>query len=218
MSSVSFDPFSVTLCLPSCYHFNLLCPLMQANHPDEKFKILMTRLLITARYVFITKGFFSSASTWREAKGSCFLMEQEQQAACDLLTLGQGSRDRAASWERWRTYSMSWPRTPVLIIYPVRWSGGWDTSREIPISDIWQLLEIKCWTLPMHQCVKNMALFIFFVPSFFWDTHSYILFHAISSCSSSLSQPPNVSSNELLSRVSAAVIAYKMYNFTVNQI
>lgn len=27
MSSVSFDPFSVTLCLPSWYRFNLLCPL-----------------------------------------------------------------------------------------------------------------------------------------------------------------------------------------------
>lgn len=28
MRAVSFDPFSVTLCLPSCYDFSLLCPLL----------------------------------------------------------------------------------------------------------------------------------------------------------------------------------------------
>lgn len=28
MSTVSFDPFSVTLCLPSWYDFSLLCPVM----------------------------------------------------------------------------------------------------------------------------------------------------------------------------------------------
>lgn len=33
-----------------------------------------------------------------------------------------------------------------------------------------------------------------------------------------LFQPLNVSGNEVLSRVPAIAIAYKMYNFTVNQI
>lgn len=64
----------------------------------------------------------------------------------------------------------------------------------------------------MHH-KEHTSFFLFWVL-----VHSYILFHAIDFCSSFLLRPPNVSDNELLSRVSAAVIAYKMYNFTVNQI
>lgn len=58
----------------------------------------MTRLLITPRYGFATTGFSFTTCTWREAKGSCFMMEQKQQAAGDPLILRQGSRDQAAGW------------------------------------------------------------------------------------------------------------------------
>lgn len=98
---------------------------LQAKHPDEKFKILMTRCLITPPCVFITVVFSATTSTWREVKGSHFLIEQKQQAACDLWTVRDGSRDQAASWE----HSCPEPQPFCSLSFSLIrvWDSSWET-------------------------------------------------------------------------------------------
>lgn len=80
MSTVSFDPFSVTLCLASCYHFRLLCPLMapppKATRPDEKFKTVMNRQALNNPLCWAFRN-ISPPLHWRwgcnEVPESCFL-------------------------------------------------------------------------------------------------------------------------------------------------
>lgn len=149
---------------------------LQAKRPDEKVKILMTRRLITPACVFITIVFSSTTSTWREVKGSHFLMKQKQQAACDLWTVTHGFRDQASSWEHWGTWFMSWTSTPLLIIHHVHLSGC-GTQAEKPYFR----------HLAIARKKKSRKLAGAFCSSF-WDACACqsILFHAIGSCCSSL--------------------------------
>lgn len=192
----------------------------RANCPDEKFKILMTRLLITP---LITTGFSRTTGTWREAKGSRFMMEQKQQAAGDPLTLTQGSRDQAAGWGKADEPS-SCPDPQPLCSLSIRFTyQGVEHKLRNPISDIWQVLgkKKKMQNAAPDASQRTGPPVLLFVFSFFFLgclSTARLYFMPSVCCSSFPRRPPNVSGNELLSSVSAAVIAYKMYNFTVNQI
>lgn len=112
----------------------------RANCPDEKFKILMTRLLITR---LLTTGFSRTTGTWREAKGSRFMMEQKQQAAGDPLTLTLGSRDQAAGWGKADEPS-SCPDPQPLCSLSIRFTyQGVEHKLRNPISNIWKMLGEK---------------------------------------------------------------------------
>lgn len=141
----------------------------RANCPDEKFKILMTRLLITP---LITTGFSRTTGTWREAKGSRFMMEQKQQAAGDPLTLTQGSRDQAAGWGKADEPS-SCPDPQPLCSLSIRFTyQGVEHKLRNPISDIWQVLgkKKKCrMQLQMHHKEQRLLFFCLFFLFSFWD-------------------------------------------------
>lgn len=121
--------------------------------------------------------------------------------------------------EHWRTQFVSWPSAPLLIIYQVHLSGCGTQAVKSHFRHL-ATAEKKIKKMQKTADASQRTYLLFFCVFFLFGmlVHSYILFHAINFCSSFLLWPPKVSDNELLSRVSAAVIVYKMYNFTVNQI
>lgn len=150
----------------------------RANCPDEKFKILMTRLLITP---LLTTGFSRTTGTWREAKGSRFMMEQKQQAAGDPLTLTQGSRDQAAGMGKADEPSSCPDPQPLCSLFIRFTYQGVEHKLRNPISDIWQVLGEKkeessrCITKNSASC--SFVCFCFFL--FGMPVHSEIILHAV---------------------------------------
>lgn len=134
----------------------------------------MTRLLITPRYGFVTTGFSFTPFTWREAKGSCFMMEVKQQAAGDLLTLtgsqGPGSQLRNAE------EPSSCPAPRPLYSLSIRFTDqAVGHKLRNPISDIWPVLKNKSRELHMHhkEHPSCSCVCVFFT---FWDACPQLCF------------------------------------------
>lgn len=100
MTAVSFDPFSVTLCLPSWYDFSLLCPLLlfppkQTTQMRNSRYWWTDRLLITL-YVKPSKHWallYLTPFLLMEMPEPCFAMQHLQlQAASDLCDPQRGGQ------------------------------------------------------------------------------------------------------------------------------